>query len=152
LTEGEHEYVAVVGSREGVDDDVVVKFVTALWKKHPNTILVSGGAKGVDERAEQTWLALGGRVLSYRPKKLADEHYVIEVWALGDDKPIVYILSDFPSFADYKSAAFARDTLIAETAHRIVGFQRSGGSRGTQFTMTWGEESQPKPRYVMPCE
>lgn len=146
------ECVAIVGSREGADEEAVRRFVRALHAKHPDTILLSGGAPGVDTVAEQEWLSLGGRLKSYRPTKVRDEHYEVEVWELGGETPMVYRLQDFPSFENYKSAALARDTLIADEADRLVGFTRRGGSRGTAFTMAWGEESQPKPRYHIPCE
>ena len=141
------ERVAIVGSREGVPAEVVRSFVRQLWEKHPDTILVSGGAVGVDRIAEQEWLRLGGQVESYRPVQMAVDVYGVEKWELGGSSPRVYALVNDLTFENYKSAALYRDTMIAEAADRIVGFVKRGGSRGTEFTLEWGEESQPKPRY-----
>jgi len=44
--------VAIVGSRSGVDLDQVQAFVRRLADEHPHTIVVSGGAPGVDRAAE----------------------------------------------------------------------------------------------------
>jgi hypothetical protein len=159
------ERVAIVGSREGADEADVRHFVTALHVKHPDIILVSGGAPGVDIIAEQLWLSLGGKVDSYRVvaskwetqgNTMRAVQYGVEKWELGVENPRVFALIEHPSFADYKSTALYRDTLISETADRIVTFQAPRGSRGAGFTAEWGEESQPKPRYnyfaKMPCE
>lgn len=139
------EHVAIVGSREGADLDQVEQFVRALWEKYPDTILISGGADGVDKTAERVWLELGGALESYRPVSFKDS-WVVQVWELGPDYTSVYLCVDFPTFENFKSAAIARDTLIAEKADRIVAFMREGGSRGSNFTAEWGEESQPKYR------
>ena len=150
------EKVAIVGSRQGASYEDVLGFVTEMYARHPDTILVSGGAMGVDRIAETTWQGLGGEVLSYRPTKLADEKYVIEEWKLGGSEPSVRQMIEHPSFENFKSAALYRDTLISEVADRIVGFMSAMGSPGAEFTLGWGEESQPKPRYryyaQMPCD
>ena len=150
------ERIAIVGSRQGADTEAVIQFVRALHVKHPDSVLVSGGAEGVDRIAETTWLGLGGELISYRPTKVADEKYVIEEWKLGGEQPQVRVMIEQPSFENYKSACLWRDHLISEEADRIVGFFAPQGSRGAEFTLSWGEESQPKPRYryfaQVPCE
>lgn len=128
------EKLAVVGSREGADLDQVALFLAELREKHPDTIVVSGGAKGVDSAAEQGWLALGGRVESYRPKQLGLESYGIEFWELGVPQPRVFLLANEPTFEDYASACHYRDMLIAESCDRLVVFYAPRRSRGAAFT------------------
>lgn len=129
--------LAVVGSRQGADLAHVRAFVAAL---PADTIIVSGGAVGVDKTAEQAWLENGGRVISFRPKQLSDEEYGIEVWELGGDNPRVYEYQGFPTGATYKDAAFLRDILIAETCDRLVAFYKRGRSWGAGFTQGWAHD------------
>ncbi len=132
--------VAVVGSREGFDQERVQRFLCALGARHPDALLISGGAQGVDTWAEQGWMALGGQVRSYRPVKTAggmqEDEYSIEVWSLGE-RPMVFIAPG-PTFADFNSAATYRDMLIAEHADRGVAF-RFNKSRGTTLTIGFFE-------------
>lgn len=127
------ERVAIIGSRAGADLQQVDDFVYALRSKHPGTIVVSGGASGVDKLAETTWLSFGGRVESYRPVIVRDS-YGIEKWELGGDQQKVYVMAEEPTFENFKSAALYRDMLIAEVSDRVVAFFRSGYSRGAGFT------------------
>ena len=130
--------LAIVGSRQGADLEHVRAFVAAL---PPGTIVVSGGAKGVDETAEKTWLELNGRVLSFRPKEFSPEEFGIEVWALGGDNPRVYELTEWRGApATYGDACKIRDILIAETADRLVAFYRRGRSWGAGFTQGWAHD------------
>ena len=129
--------LAVVGSRQGADLDHVRSFVSELPR---DTIVVSGGAVGVDTTAEQTWLSQGGKVLSFRPKQLSEEEYAIEVWELGGDSPRVYIHEGYPTGATWKDAAFLRDILIAETCDRLVAFYKRGRSWGAGFTQGWAHD------------
>jgi hypothetical protein len=144
--------VAVFGSRQGYDLDRVARWVVKLWEKQgKDTILVSGGAEGVDRMAEQTWLALGGQVKSFRPVKTggdltSEDEYGIEVWELGGEHPTVSRPGNEPRFADYTSAATYRDMLIAEEADRGMAFW-ANKSRGTAGTITFFEV-QGKPIYV----
>jgi len=131
------DVLAIVGSRKGADLDDVRAFMHALWKKYPSTVVLSGGADGVDSTAEQTWAVLGGSVWSLRPKKLRDS-YCIEVWKLGAKNGVQELPE--PSFADFTSAAVYRDALIAEKADRLVSFQRRGGSAGTSITVGFAEK------------
>jgi len=149
--------VAVVGSREGANEQHVRSFLTDLYAKYPDAVLVSGGAVGVDTIAETHWLGLGGRVKSYRPAagsfesdpsgKVRVTSWYIEVWELGGDNQMVYPLQNFPTFENYKSACLARDTLISEDSDPIVSFQRPGGSRGASFTLEWREDVDGKRRF-----
>lgn len=132
------ESVAIVGSRRGADLEAVKEFVHALYAKQPDTLLVSGGADGVDKTAEQTWLGLGGQVKSFRVREQGLQKYAIEVWELGGDEPRCYILASEPTWANRESALFYRDALIAEHSHRVVAFYRRGRSAGTQSTVDFG--------------
>ena len=86
------ERVAIVGSREFPDRELVTGFVRAL---PPGTIVVSGGARGVDQWAEDVaaawgletrifradWKALGRRAGSIRNAKIvAESDSLIAFW------------------------------------------------------------------------
>lgn len=141
------ERVAVVGSRQGADLEQVERFVRALYLRQPSSLLISGGATGVDKTAEQTWQSLGGRVQSFRPKRLESGSYGVEVWNLGGPEPSVGVLSEpHPTFADYRSAALYRNMLIAEKADRVVAFYRRNRSAGAAHTLD-AARSERKPFY-----
>lgn len=135
---------AVVGSRRGADLDHVRSFLAELYSVQPDWILVSGGAIGVDRTAEDTWLELGGRVTSFRPKRLEDyegqPQYGVERWELGSGGASITLL-DHPTFTDdpevsgYVSALHYRNMLIAEYAQKVIAFYRRGRSRGTASTV-----------------
>lgn len=122
-----------------------------LWTKFPNSIVVSGGADGVDTMAERTWLGLGGAVWSYRARKLTEDSWGVEKWELGIPHPRVIPLSAEPTFADKPSALFYRNSLIAEACTRLVLFHkprwRGGGGYTEELARLWG-----KPTYVYECE
>lgn len=102
----------------------VVEFIDALHRQQPDTILISGGAVGVDQMAESSWFRLGGRIRSYRPAYYL-EGYGIEVWNYGGGSAQVSPVEEQRlQFADYRSAALYRDWLIAEDCDRIVAFYR----------------------------
>lgn len=94
--------IAIVGSRDFDRLDLVVDYVKNL---PPGTVVVSGGARGVDRVAANTATSCGFPVVEYR----AD-------WTLG------------------KGAGFARNTMIVEQADRVVAFW-DGQSRGTLDTI-----------------
>jgi predicted Rossmann fold nucleotide-binding protein DprA/Smf involved in DNA uptake len=129
------ERVAIVGSRHDADLEHVERFVRALHEHQPDTLLVSGGADGVDKTAEQLWLSFGGRVLSFRVRQLSPIKFAVERWELGGENPRVFALADHPTWADRTSALFYRDSLIAEAAERLVAFFRRGRSSGTAVTV-----------------
>lgn len=140
------ERVGVVGSRQGADLEHVRDFLVALRAKHPDTILVSGGAEGVDKEAEATWLRLGGQVESLRVKEIDVEDWGVEMWELGGAQPRVYMLIQEPTWQDWKSAIHYRDLLIAERADRLVAFFKPGRSRGAGFTAEMSR-NYDKPTY-----
>ena len=129
------EFVSIVGSRIGADYEHVERFVRALHARQPDTVLVSGGANGVDKLAESLWLELGGEVWSFRVRQLGLNRFGIEKWELGGEQPRVFVLNEEPTFANWMSAAIYRNALIAEHGQRVVAFYKRGLSRGTQVTV-----------------
>lgn len=126
--------IAVFGSRQGVDLERVGRYLSDRWDSR--IVVVSGGAEGVDRYAEQTWAALGGRVISFRVRQISPEEYGVQRVTFGGGQPTaVDWLTDEPTFETYDGALIYRDMLIAELADRGVGF-RAGGfySRGTTHT------------------
>lgn len=143
------EVVAVVGSRSGADVEHVERFLRELHARFPGNTLVSGGNRSsedsVDHVAEQLWLGLGGHVISFRPKKLREDHWIIEKWegAGGQFRRVTDLIHE-PSFGDFRSAAIFRDMLIAELADRVVVFYEPGKSPGSAFTAETGRvENKP---------
>ena len=135
--------LAIVGSRQGANLEHLECFLQELWLTHPDTILVSGGAAGVDVTAEQGWLALGGQVVSYRVRELSEEEFCAEKWELGGPQPRIWTLDDV-TFADWSSALIYRDMLIAQECNKLVAFMRKGGSRGSKWTCLFaGNEQHP---------
>ena len=70
------------GSREGADLEHVASYVRGIAAKYPDTIIVSGGAEGVDKTAETTALASNLSVISFRPKKLRHDEVLGEEWGV----------------------------------------------------------------------
>src|SRR5437870_4805989 len=127
--------VAIIGSRDISSDRLaeVSKFVKTLPS---DTILVSGGARGVDQIAE---LSHSGRVFSFRtykdrsdrgqvPNPLEDyvaedvaapgpTHYGVEFWDYQGESPEIKRFDCF--FADAKSALFYRNWLIAKECDEL---------------------------------
>ena len=64
MTAAAPERVAIVGSRDYSELKAVADYVYAL---PPDSIVISGGAVGVDSRAEAVAKARGLRVVSFRP-------------------------------------------------------------------------------------
>lgn len=94
--------VAIVGSRTWTDRDKVIEYVMGLPS---NTIVVSGGARGVDRWAEQAARDRGLEVEVYRPD-----------WTSG------------------RGAGMARNQIIVDRSDRVVAFW-DGESRGTRDTI-----------------
>lgn len=128
------ERIGVVGSRKGADLRQVLGFLDVLHRAQPDSVLVSGGADGVDSFAESTWFRLGGRVCSYRPAPYEDG-FGVEVWQYGGNSTstafVLPVEEQRVQFADYRSAAFYRNWMIAEDCDRLCAFYRPTGSAGT---------------------
>ena len=137
------ERVAVVGNRKGADLQQVVQFMDALHARQPDTIVISGGAAGVDQMAESTWFRLGGRIRSYRPAPWGDG-FGIEVWNYGGGEAayVSPVEEQRVQLASYGSACIYRDTLIAEDCDRLCAFYRRGliSESGTAFTEAFARD------------
>ena len=143
--------IAVVGPRQGADLEAVARFMRDLKVESVRTaeeyIIVSGGAEGVDQTAEQTWLSLGGRVNSYRIRKLSQDEYGIDKWILGDNPQVIRLL-DHPTFLTPASALYYRSMVVAEVADKVCAFEGVSRMRGTEFTVFVSKEGERKPTYV----
>lgn len=92
--------LAIVGSRDYPKLEQVREFV---WGLSPDTIVVSGGAKGVDQAAQEEAEKRGLEVIVLRPD-----------WdRLG------------------RAAGVIRNTEIVAACDGLVAFMKEGGSRGT---------------------
>ena len=93
------------------------------------TVLISGGAIGVDRTAEETARACGLRVISLRPRKVKYRYGVDRhVWDRKGD--LTVYRDDFDEYFDFRAAAFDRNRLIVAYAERIYAFwnERSTGT------------------------
>lgn len=129
--------IAIVGSREYPyleDVEKLVRIIHAddMELNRPSTI-VSGGAKGVDETAEQEAIRLGMTVLSYRVCQVELDGYGVEEWKLGA-QPHVRVMQELPYWDTYDSALNYRNSIIIAKAERVVAFW-SNWSRGTSLAI-----------------
>lgn len=123
--------------------------MVALFAEQPDTIVVSGGAVGVDKTAETCWSDFGARVESYRVRELSPIEFAIERWRFGSwPYPTVTLLIEDPTFADRKSALNYRNILIAEACHRLVLFHRRGWRGGGGMTEQFARETYGRPTYI----
>ena len=143
------ERVAVVGSRKGADLHAVRSFLDRLHRKSPDTVVVSGGAAGVDTAAEQHWLGLGGRVISFRPYASTPECFWVQELGLvppfRTEKPYARFHRE-PSWATYNGALFWRNKLIAAKCNRMVWFMAEPPTAGTMLARDCAD-AEGKPRY-----
>lgn len=95
--------IAIVGSREFRSLELVDAFVATLA---PGDIVVTGGARGVDRRAERAAKARGLKVEIFLP--------------------------DWDGYG--KQAGLRRNALMVSVADHVVAFW-DGRSRGTKFSM-----------------
>ena len=103
--------VAIVGSRDYPDARQVVRFVLDL---PPDTIVISGGARGVDCWAETTAHMIGLEHIIHKPK--------------------------IEAYMPYAMSCLERNTRIVEDADRIVAFW-DGFSAGTKDTIDKAQEA-----------
>ncbi|MGD2071982.1 MAG: SLOG family protein [Candidatus Thorarchaeota archaeon] len=104
--------VAIVGSREFPDRELVESIIQQLIVDYKNIILVSGGARGVDSWAEEVF---------HRYNKMVIVHY--------------------PDWNKYgKKAGFLRNKLIINDANMIIAFW-DGKSKGTKHSINLAIEA-----------
>jgi hypothetical protein len=142
--------VAVVGSRDFPNIPLVEWFVRRLADKHPGTVVMSGGARGVDKAAEATARACGLAVVSYRP--FGPTEYEGEwVWTFPRERLYgihEYIFDpidgekkgedrwEYGVYRSYRDAAYARNTHVAQMCHRMVGFIAVPWTGGTRHALS----------------
>lgn len=122
----------IVGSRDWPDLKKVADSVNALPE---GSTVVSGGARGVDRKAEFTALERGLDVVSFRVGE--------------DEKRGLFFIREFHNAQEYRfhsrifgrfaSAAFYRNGLIVNSIDVLMAFHFNG-SRGTQDTITQARE------------
>jgi hypothetical protein len=131
------ERVAIVGSRDYPDKDEVFSYVTEL---PADTVVVSGGARGVDLAAESCAGTRGLTVVSYRPVKVNRAWRVSRLTARGYASEQIWLPAYFATFVQ---AAFFRNVQIVADCDRVVAFW-DGRSRGTKSTIDIaGREGKP---------
>lgn len=126
--------VAVVGSRKYPQLGLVEGLVDELHRRDPSFVLISGGALGVDQAAENRALRWGHGVVSLRPRSVRDrigQYFVVDLlqWLPGGTPQ--HHLDDFLHYQSFLAAAHDRNDLIAKYAHEGFAFWagRSGGTR-----------------------
>lgn len=138
-----------MGPRQGADTDVCSDFCHELYRQNPEIVLVSGGARGIDQVAETTWQQLGGTVWSYRIHQRAPDTWGIDKWAYGGgDQAVRAVLQGHPTFMDPTSALKYRSILVVEDCDRLVAFEGKLSMYGTQFTIAIAHESYHKPVHI----
>lgn len=98
--------IAIVGSRDYPNLKDVDRYFESHIPKHPDTIIISGGARGVDTRAAE----------------LAQKY----------DLGLVTYIPDWNQFG--RKAGMIRNSLIVELADKVVAFWDEE-SRGTKDTI-----------------
>ena len=147
--------VAIVGSREYRDLDAVTRFVAKLCKKYPGAIIVSGGARGVDEAAEAAALDCGLGVISYRPtpqRQYDVDGFTIETITHGEAALAWVTERNRPNIAPWSGsfavAAKFRNVWIVEDAEQVVAFY-DGTSPGTRFPIETARAYGKEPHNFM---
>jgi predicted Rossmann fold nucleotide-binding protein DprA/Smf involved in DNA uptake len=135
--------IAIVGSREyPYLDDVkrLVQMIAEDDKVEPGFAIISGGARGVDETAEQEANRLGLQVISFRVCQIELDGYGVEEWHFGRET-YIRVMRERPVWADYESALLYRNSVIVEHADRVVAF-RAAFSRGTSLAMDFAHANK----------
>lgn len=120
--------VAIVGSRDYKDLEAVRRFVRSLPE---DACIVSGGARGVDQAAEDEANRIGRAYTSYRPTKLYGWRIVQVTKVPGYSERERILTPTYPTFA---KAAFTRNQMIVNEAASVAAFW-DGQSRGTLDTI-----------------
>lgn len=121
------EIVAAIGSR-GTDPSDVAYGLSG--DAHGMSVLVSGGARGADQAAEEWAAGIGMRVVSFRPKRGAAGPYIVEKWEDGQNLGPVYDRGEPITFPDFRAAALKRNWWIVGAASRVSAYW-DGMSTGT---------------------
>jgi hypothetical protein len=128
--------VGIGGSREYPELQDVRDYVYQL---PVGTVVVSGGARGVDRTAEETAMECGLHVISFRPfnthMTTAKPWGILRLLWNGNDWTRHMLPERYPAFAP---AAFVRNGYIVELADRMALFW-DGRSKGTKDTLRKAE-------------
>ena len=125
--------VAIIGSRDWPDPERVRDFVRKLAAKYPDATVISGGAYGVDQAAEETAQDEGLGVLSCRVNR---DHQCELVWNERADYLLGKVALGYiellleGNFATARDALLHRNTVIVQCANHVVAFWKPQ-SRGT---------------------
>lgn len=140
--------LVIVGSRGYPLLDLVRSFVQRL---KPETVIVSGGARGIDSAAEAAALERGSRVISIRPYEFDSiygrKEYSIDIWS-----SFTVSLKERigpPCFRSYGQAAMFRNGWIVGLSDGLVAFW-DGKSRGTRDSIERANRSLPWVRVYGP--
>jgi hypothetical protein len=120
--------MGIVGSRKFPNLELVDEFVDSL---PVGTAVISGGAKGVDQRAEKRAQQRGMTVWSYRPEKI-DGVWKIMRYVFRPEGSMRHVISG--GYGTFASCAHARNTFIVQTLVAGSGGLSAfhdGTSRGT---------------------
>lgn len=108
--------------------------VRAFVKALPaDTILVSGGARGVDTTAERAAICRRP-IRSYRPEKQSDRTWRVRLVVFDARGNVVSQELLPPTFPRFVAAAFWRNGEMVRVADRVAAFH-DGASRGTADTI-----------------
>ncbi len=132
----------------------MARYTAALATKHPDAIIVSGGARVVDRTAETAAKASGLAVISYRPERFDSMYgyplYTIETVTEGDAAQEIVVEKhrriNPPCFKSFGQAAFFRNGWIVDDADLLVAFW-DGVSAGTSDTIGKANAAN-LPRYI----
>jgi hypothetical protein len=121
--------IAIVGSRGYRSLELVRSFVDHLPK---GTIVVSGGARGVDETAEAAALDRGFEVESWRPINSLGVYQIVRRYDVGEESQDELVAD--VSFRTFGQAAYWRNRRIVGSSDYVAAFW-DGKSKGTMHTM-----------------
>lgn len=114
--------VAVVGSRDIRPDNAAFASAVGAAAAKSGLVLISGGARGADQLAQDACRSAGGGVLSFVADRLFDQPLLPRT---------LYLCEDGPAFAFSASRALARNRLIHAMGQRVFVAQCTYGSGGT---------------------
>lgn len=135
--------IAIVGSREYPDLQRVANFVGGIARLHPDAIIISGGAPGVDEVGESVAHNCGLLVYSIRPYK---DHRLDRIrWAElriapndrypGSRTAPAHLITNrsADSWPNWRDAYFARNEVVVKLSDQVCAFtvDRPGGTTNT---------------------
>ncbi len=131
------ERVAIVGSRGYPDLEEVMAYVSTLPL---DTVVVSGGAWGVDQHAEGTARAQGLTVVSFLPRQLEGHWRIVRFTLFARSSDSEFLWLSYRDLGSFPEAAHFRNGLIVQDSDRVEVFW-DGHSRGTRNTIRLAEKA-----------